>query len=535
MENLKSAQSSQRLRAVRLGITVGLAMLFLTVLLWGLRGVTPVHADPGTLYVDGATGQDTGTCGTTNVPCKTISYTLNSRASDGDTILIAAGIYTENLTIAGITVTLRGGYTISGTQWLTDTGETVVNGGDAGRVFFIHGSNSVLENLTITGGDAPPAECFGGGLWITNGDVTIRSSTITGNGDGCGSGGIELNDDYGPVHLTLVSSTVSYNTGMGGLHLWGGGGGIGTSAEVRDVTFVGNTMGGYGGGIGLERNSSAVIVDSRLFSNTADWGGGIAVTDNCTAIIANNQIVSNTANEGGGGLYASEVTVTVRSTDFLSNTSQADDGPAIWAGSSVLSTDSNLFAYNVSNAAWVGGAVRLWQVTTTLTNNVVVQNQAGGFQLTESNIAFVNNTIVSNTLDGIGVWDGSTVSLLRNNIIADNGTFGVGGDGTVSLSEYNDLWNNHDGSYQMITVTLGAGNLAVDPQFVDVANSDYHLQADSPCIDAGTGTNAPIVDFEGDSRPLDGDLDGTSVVDIGADEFKPYQIYLPLTLKNAGS
>jgi len=530
MENLKSAQSSQRLRAVRLGITVGLAMLFLTVLLWGLRGVTPVHADPGTLYVDGATGQDIGACGTISVPCKTISYTLNSQASEGDTILIATGTYTENLTIAGITLTLRGGYTISGTQWLTDTGETVVDGDDAGRVFFIHGSNLVLENLTITGGDAPSAQCWGGGIGVTSGNVTIRSSTITGNGDGCGSGGIEVNDDYGPSHLTLVSSTVSYNTGMGGLHLWG----VDTSVEVRDATFVGNTA-GNGGGIGLEGGSSVVISDSRIISNTADWGGGIAVANNCTATIANNQIVSNTAYWGGGGLRTYESTVVIRDNDILSNISQADDGPAIWAGSSVLSADSNLFAYNVSNAAWVGGAIRLWRVTTTLTNNMVVRNQASGFQLTESNVAFVNNTIVSNTQDGIGVWDNSTVSLLRNNIIADNGTFGVGGDGTVSLSEYNDLWNNHDGRYQMITVTLGVGNLAVAPQFVDAANGDYHLQAGSPCIDAGTGANAPIVDFEGDSRPLDGNLDGTDVVDIGADEFKPYQIYLPLTLKNVGS
>ena len=51
MGNLKLAQS-KRLRAVRLGITVGLAMLFLVVLLCGLQGVTPAHADPGILYYE---------------------------------------------------------------------------------------------------------------------------------------------------------------------------------------------------------------------------------------------------------------------------------------------------------------------------------------------------------------------------------------------------------------------------------------------------------------------------------------------------
>lgn len=52
MESLKSAQSNQKLRAVRLAITMGLAMLLLAALLCGLRGVPLAHADPDILYVD---------------------------------------------------------------------------------------------------------------------------------------------------------------------------------------------------------------------------------------------------------------------------------------------------------------------------------------------------------------------------------------------------------------------------------------------------------------------------------------------------
>jgi len=150
MKNSKSVQSNQKLRAAQLGITVGLAMLFLTVLLWGLRGVTTAHADPGILYVDGATGQDISTCGTSSTPCKTISYTLNSRASGGDTIRVAQGVYTENLTVDK-QVTMEGGYVPSGTLWLTRTGETVIDGSSSRTVGDWDGE-LIHESIVITDG-----------------------------------------------------------------------------------------------------------------------------------------------------------------------------------------------------------------------------------------------------------------------------------------------------------------------------------------------------------------------------------------------
>ncbi|MBD3277009.1 MAG: hypothetical protein GF388_01805 [Candidatus Aegiribacteria sp.] len=55
--------------------------------------------------------------------------------------------------------------------------------------------------------------------------------------------------------------------------------------------------------------------------------------------------------------------------------------------------------------------------------------------------------------------------------------------------------------------------MSSDPQFVNAANSNFKLSANSPCINAGDATSAPATDYNGDSRPAG------SADDIGAYEF----------------
>jgi predicted outer membrane repeat protein len=69
-------------------------------------------------------------------------------------------------------------------------------------------------------------------------------------------------------------------------------------------------------------------------------------------------------------------------------------------------------------------------------------------------------------------------------------------------------------------IWFGVGCIDKDPCFAGAASGDFHLLADSPCIDTGTNSapSLPPTDFEGDSRIFDG------IVDMGVDESIRYDL-----------
>jgi hypothetical protein len=168
----------------------------------------------------------------------------------------------------------------------------------------------------------------------------------------------------------------------------------------------------------------------------------------------------------------------------------------------------------------MGDGVYIAQAGPWLTNNVLTANGQTQIAVDRASPRIVNNTIL-----GMAVADSSAITLLGssrprivNNILA-LGSYAVHGDGmAVPIILSNDTWMN-EVDYHI--VDPGVGALHLDPRFRDLANGDYHLAADSPLIDAGSAEDAPLTDFEGDARPLDGDGDGRAIPDIGADEHNP--------------
>ncbi len=137
-------------------------------------------------------------------------------------------------------------------------------------------------------------------------------------------------------------------------------------------------------------------------------------------------------------------------------------------------------------------------------NCMIYGNSSRGIYNSNSSPTVTNCTISGNSNRGIDNHDGNptvTNCILWCNTPEEISIFGTS-DPDVTYSDIRGGWS-------------GVGNICASPLFVNPANSDYHLTAWSPCIDAGDNNapNLPGSDFEGDPRIY---LDCR--VDMGADE-----------------
>ena len=184
-----------------------------------------------------------------------------------------------------------------------------------------------------------------------------------------------------------------------------------------------------------------------------------------------------------------------------------------------------------------------------IANNIAYHNKVNGLEIGDwgesgisehpvENAVFINNTIYDN---GYAGWGGgfhvdnpdASGIVVRNNIFSQNLTFQIADESSLSgadLTVDHNLIHSYRG-YE--DETYGSDYIETDPRFVDGSGADFHLQASSPAIDAGSSNDAPNDDFAGSRRPQDGNEDGTSVYDIGAYEATAYSewVYLPVVLR----
>ena len=262
-----------------------------------------------------------------------------------------------------------------------------------------------------------------------------------------------------------------------------------TSAMVSGFTVRNGCPTGKGGGI-LCESSSPTITHNIIINNTGTSVGGGIYCNGSSAIITDNIITENTvAGRGhGGGFGCHSSSGVVLANNIITKNSTDYVGGGIYIHSSSLQITNNIIAENSTSIG--GGIFCDPKPSPTITNNTIVGNSAtdngSGIACHAGGSPVVINTILWNDgPDEIYLYGGSDSI-------------------TVTYSDIKGGWE-------------GEGNINADPLFIDPDNGNYHLQAGSPCIDAGD-PNSPK------------DPDGTRA-DIGAFYYDQSGVSVPTTLE----
>jgi hypothetical protein len=285
-------------------------------------------------YVDGVTGNDGNNCKSLKYACKTIGHAI-SLASSGDSVLVDAATYTENLTI-GINLTVLG----------ANAGTTIIDGGAVNTVITISGTAQVtLSGLTIRNGYN---QNYGGGI-VNFGTLTINKSIITANSANLGGGGIENFTTLTINHSTITGSNLSDQYGSGGAILnW-------AVLTINQSTISGNSA-GDGGGIysGCCLTGTVMTInDSTISGNSGTWGGGIAIIGG-TGAINNSTITGNSATDGGGAVI-NYGALTINNGTISGNSSASGGGIEQPPGASAIFQNSIIASNSGGNC--LGGTI----------------------------------------------------------------------------------------------------------------------------------------------------------------------------------
>ena len=357
-----------------------------------------VNAAPytGPIWYISTTGSDTND-GSAENPFATIQHGLNT-ASEGDTVLVADGTYTENLEVnEQVTIQSENGNSTT----------TVVASNSNDHVFEVTSNNVTINGFSIYGATG------GGraGICLTS----VTNCTIENNR--CGWDvthknwyGIYMNSS---TNCTINNNTTSYSIGEGILLASSGSNTLTSNiANNSDVD-----------GISLNNSSTNTLDDNTANSNTYD---GIRLVPSCN----NNELNNNTASYNGDSGFNLQVSSDNNLTSNIAN----NNGLRGFS----LSTSSNNNTLTSNTADYNGNGISLDSCSgNDLDSNTVTHNEFGIY-LTESS----NNTITSNAMnDNDGRWDGDGIMLnnnCSNNLIANNTANDNPGDGIEFYNSSNN-------------------------------------------------------------------------------------------------
>ncbi len=278
--------------------------------------------------------------GTPEMPFGIIQEAVDA-ASDGDSVIVAQGTYTERVHFRGKNIILRS------TDPLDPNivEKTIIDARHTGRVVTFSGredESCILTGFTIRNGLAYSGAGICGGTPGNHTHTTIRNNTVTASSAYRGGGGVAYCDGL-IQNNTLSENSAEYGAGLYDCNgeierntvadnlataVWSDGGGLyGCGGTIRNNTITRNWAGDRGGGLAY---CGGTVQNNTISANSAWEGGGLYHCDGtienniiagnlaenvggglarCDGTIQSNTIYRNSAEDGGGGLYGCENTI----------------------------------------------------------------------------------------------------------------------------------------------------------------------------------------------------------------------------------
>ncbi len=409
-----------------------------------------------TIYVNAAVAVSGD--GTQGSPYKTIGAAITASAA-GDQIWIAGGTYTEEPPY----MALKGQQTISGSY---DSAFTAADFAATPTIIDMARLSNPEQNRTF--------RCQNVASFVIE-NLIIQNSSTGESGNTTNGGAIYIQNGSSGIirHVSFINCTSKFE-------------GAAVGGPARD------------GGALCIRDASTVTIEDCVFQD-------------CTAVGNGGAICMRNAGAGNN--------VKIRRCLFTRCGSRN--------GASAIHDGDSPSQLEVVNCIFANNGVDVVDSTGTYPSNY--EMRIGDKRALVYNCTFVS----SNNPDGFmfGFNDSSDAAAVKEivNCIIANNTIVSGGTAFSLFSypaTYNDtttiqsnLFFSNSGLDPLdpaAAALLGTkGNIAGDPLFVDAANGDYYLKADSPGVDAGQTLALVLDDFAGTVRPVG------AAYDIGALEGQP--------------
>lgn len=221
-------------------------------------------------------------CQIINIPADYASIQQGIEAANtADTVLVSPGTYVENINFSGKNITLASHYLITNdTSYISQTiidGSQPLHADSASVIRFCSGEDStaLLSGFTIINGSGTRFalgwswSIYGGGIYITNANPTIKNVCVKDNTANAGAGiycGFSSSPD---ISYSKVISNMAFEDG-GGIYCSGWE----SNLKLANVSVLHNSAINNGGGI-LYTGDNNSFSNLTITENTAKAGGGV--------------------------------------------------------------------------------------------------------------------------------------------------------------------------------------------------------------------------------------------------------------------